>query len=320
MKGTTLLLAGLFAPLRSGSTFAPRVDAIFRTLVLGGAALVAVLAAVNLVFLVRYRRGSAAVRQPLTLATWKIETAWIIATTAIFCAIFAWCTPLYLDAARPPPNALTIDVVARQWMWDVRQPGGRREFNTLHVPLHRPVVLRLTSEDVIHSLFVPAFRIKQDVVPGKAVTVWFEATGAGTYHLFCSQYCGTAHAAMIGEVIAQPPEEYAGWVAAGTISGDPLEHGRRLFARYGCTGCHAPDAVVRAPPLEGLYGRPVALRDGSVATADDDYLREAILEPGRRIVAGYGDMMPSFKDVIPEGDLAEMLAYLRSPPAAPVKP
>ena len=198
--------------LSSASGLAPRVDALFWTLVVGGVGMVALLGTLNLVFLIRYRRGSPARRGPLAIATWKIETGWIVATTVIFTGVFAWGAQIYLDEERPPAGATVIDVVARQWMWDIRQPNGRREFNTLHVPLNQAIVLRLTSEDVIHSLFVPAFRLKQDVVPGKVVTAWFIATRPGSYRLFCSQFCGTAHASMIGEVIAQTPRDYAAWL------------------------------------------------------------------------------------------------------------
>ena len=312
MMSRRAIFAVLYEPLRSSSTLAPGVDRIFWAMVIGSAVIIALLGALNLWFLIRYRRGSTASRGRLRIATWKIETGWIAATTFIFCGVFAWGASMYLDAVRVPAGAMAIDVVARQWMWDIRQPDGRREFNTLHVPVHQPVVLRLTSEDVIHSFFVPAFRIKQDVVPGKTVRVWFEATEAGKFHIFCSQFCGTAHAAMIGEVIAQSPEDYAAWLSGAGGPGDAQDHGRRLFVRYGCAGCHAADALVRAPPLEGLYGQRVPLADGSLALADDEYLRTAIMEPAKQVVAGYPAVMPSFKGVIPESDLVEVLAYLRS--------
>lgn len=222
-------------------------------------------------------------------------------------------------------------MIGRQWMWDVRHGNGRREFDALHVPVGQPVRLRLTSEDVIHSFFVPAFRIKQNVVPGQRVDLWFEVTAAGSYHLFCSQYCGTNHAGMTGEVIAQSPEDYAAWLAAGNTDGLPAERGRRLFMRYGCSGCHATGTTAHAPMLAGLYGRLVPLEGGTMARVDDAYLRDSILEPTKQIAAGYpAAVMPSFKRVIPEGDLLELIAYLKSldereppvpsPAAPPLKP
>jgi len=202
--------------------------------------------------------------------------------------------------------------VARQWMWDVRQPNGRREFNTLHVPMNQPIRLRMTSEDVIHSFYVPAFRIKHDIVPGRRTDTWFEATRTGTYHLFCAQYCGTSHAAMTGEVIVQTQAEYAAWLAAGGVSGSLAERGRTLLVRYGCTGCHAAGSTVHAPALEHRYGQAVPLAEGSFARFDEAYIRDSILEPGKQVAAGYPNVMPSFRGVIPEGELLELIAYLKS--------
>lgn len=324
---TTAAILGIADWLPAASRLAPRVDAIFFGLVAASAFVVLLLFALNVAFLIRYRRGSRAPRGPLAIATWKIEVGWIGVTTLAFIGIFAWGVGAYLDLELPPSGAYAIDVVARQWMWDVRQPNGRREFDTLHVPVGRPVLLRLTSEDVIHSLFIPAFRIKQDVVPGKTTRTWFEATRAGTYALYCAQFCGTKHAGMLADVIAQTPEDYAAWLEAGNVDPTLADQGRRLFVRYGCSGCHAPSATVHAPPLEGLYGKLVPLDGGQFARVDDAYLRDSILEPTKQIAAGYAALMPSFKGVVPEGDLLELIAYIRSlaretpaPLPSPVRP
>jgi cytochrome c oxidase subunit 2 len=277
--------------------------------------MIVILALTNLMFLIRYRRGSNAPRPPLRIKQWKIEAGWISVTTLIFLGFFAWGTRVYLDLERPPANAMDIEVIGRQWMWDVRQGNGRREFDTLHVPLGQAIRLRLTSEDVIHSFFVPAFRIKQDVVPGKVVNTWFEATKVGTYHLFCSQYCGTKHAGMVGEVIVQTPKDYAAWLAAGNSTGDLATHGRQLFVRYGCSACHAPTSTVHAPDLAGRYGTLVQLEGGELVKFDDEYLRDSILEPNKQVAAGFPAVMPSFKSIIPEGDLLELISYLKSLPA-----
>lgn len=305
-------MSGIADPLPQASGFSARVDATFFGLLGASAAVVLLLVALNLIFLVRYRRGSRAPRGPLPISTWKIEAGWIGATTLGFLGIFAWGVGPYLDLERPPAGAYAIDVVARQWMWDVRQPNGRREFGSLHVPVGRPVLLRLTSEDVIHSLFIPAFRIKQDVVPGKTTRIWFEPTRPGTYALFCTQFCGTKHAGMLAEVVAQTPEDYAAWLEEGNIAPALADRGRRLFVRYGCSGCHASSAAVHAPPLEGLYGKRVPLDGGAFVPADDAYVRDSILEPAKQIAAGYAPIMPSFKGVIPEGDLLELIAYVKS--------
>jgi cytochrome c oxidase subunit II len=327
MLTAPLTLGDLAVALPQGSSIAPRVDAAFTGLLVASSLLVIALLALNLTFLIRYRRGAIVPRGPLRLPMWKIETGWISATTLVFLGFFAWGASVYMDMERPPANAMTIDVVGRQWMWDIRHPDGRREFDTLHVPLGQVIRLRLTSEDVIHSFFVPAFRIKQDVVPGKTVNAWFEATRKGSYHLFCAQYCGTKHAGMIGEVIVQSPEDYAAWLATGNSSGLIADRGRRLFLRYGCSGCHAPSSTVHAPPLEGIYGQRVPLEGGQLVQVDDAYLRDSILEPTKQIAAGYSAVMPSFKGVIPEGDLLELLNYIKSlasvnpaPTPAPLRP
>jgi len=279
------------ATAASASSIAPRVDHLFLALVIVSGVLVIVLIVTNLFFLVRYRRGSNAVRPPRA-AEGKIETIWITGTTGGFLVFFFWGARLYVDLERPPAEAQEIQVVGRQWMWDVRQPNGRREFDELHVPTGQAIRLLLTSEDVIHSFFVPAFRVKQDVVPGKTVSLWFEATKAGVYRLFCTQFCGTKHAEMSGEVIALPPEAYAAWLAEGNRDGDAIARGRQLFVRYGCAGCHAASSSFHAPALDGLYRRRVALADGSFVEADDQYLRDSILEPTKQVVAGYSPVMP----------------------------
>jgi cytochrome c oxidase subunit 2 len=297
--------------LTGASRIAPEVNAIFLALLLTSLVLVVGLTAVVLFFLVRYRRGSAAPRPPLRLATWKFEATWITATTAIFLGFFFWGARVYVRMAQVPAGATEIAVIGRQWMWDVRHAEGRRELDELHVPVNQPILLRLTSEDVIHSFAVPAFRMKQDVVPGKTVGAWFEATQPGRFPIFCDQYCGTKHSEMNGEVVVQTPEDYAAWLAGGTNAGQSETHGRELFIRYGCSGCHSGNSAVRAPRLEGLAGHPVPIENGRTILADDLYLRDSILKPNQHITAGYAAVMPSFQGVIPEGDLLDLIAYLK---------
>lgn len=294
------------------STLAPRVDLIFWSLVAVSAVLVFGLAASNLYFLIRYRRGSLAPRPPVKVRTAYVETAWITATTVVFLAFFFWGAHIYLAEERPPAGGLALAVTARQWMWDVRHENGRREFNELHVPLGQNVRLTMTSEDVIHSFFVPAFRLKQDVVPGKQVTAWFQATQTGTFHLFCAEYCGTVHSGMIGDVIVMPPERYAEWLSRGNAMEDLAQRGRRLFLRYNCSGCHDQPAAVHAPPLAGVYGTLVPTRDGRMVRADEAYVRDSILQPQKDIVAGYEPLMPSFQNVIPESDILDLISYVKS--------
>lgn len=316
------IAGGLVGSLPRASTAAARVDAVFIALLVLSGVLVFGLAALNFYFLIRYRRGSPAPRGPLKLKSWKLEAAWITATTLVFLFFFVWGARLYLDMERPPADAAVIDVVARQWMWDVRHPNGRREFDTLHVPVGHAVRLRMTSEDVIHSFFIPAFRIKQDVVPGKVINTWFEPTRPGRYQLFCAQYCGTKHAGMTGEVIVQTPEDYAAWLAEGQRTDDTVINGRRLFVRYGCSGCHTAGSSIHAPPLEGIYGHRVPLADGTFVRVDETYLHDSIIEPAKQIAAGYAPVMPAFKGVMPEGDVLELVNYIKSlaDPSAPANP
>jgi cytochrome c oxidase subunit 2 len=259
-------------------------------------------------------------RAPLPIAEWKVETVWLFGTTAGFLGFFFWGSSIYLDAEHAPAGADEIVVVGRQWMWDVRHPNGRREFDELHVPVGRPIRLLLSSEDVIHSFFVPAFRFKQDAVPGKIVSAWFEPTRPGVYALLCAQFCGTKHSGMTGRIVVLTPEDYAAWLAKGEGGGDLAARGQRLFVRYGCSGCHAANSIVRAPPLEGLFGRDVPLADGTFVHADEQYLVDSMLEPAKQVAAGYAPVMPVFKGVIPEGDLLELVAYLKSLRAVEPRP
>lgn len=294
------------------STLAPRVNALFYALLGVSALLVVVLVALNLTLLIRYRRGSPAPRGPLPFNTMKVEAGWISATTAVFLGFFFWGAWIYLDQERPPRGAYEISVTGRQWMWDIRQPNGRREFDELHVPVNTPVRLLLSSEDVIHSFFVPAFRVKQDVVPGKIVSAWFEATKTGSYHLFCTQYCGTAHANMVGHVIVMEQSDYARWLKGGNQVANLPQRGRDLFIHYGCAGCHMGQSVVHAPRLEGVYGSLQPIENRQFIRADDAYIRDSILIPGQHVVAGYSNVMPAFQGVIPEGDLLDLVAYIKS--------
>jgi cytochrome c oxidase subunit II len=297
--------------LREASTVARRTDLAAATLVLVSVLLVAGLVAVNLYFIIRYRRGSPAPRPPLRIASWKIEAFWITVTTVVFLGFFFWGTRIYLDIERPPAGATEIHVIGRQWMWDIRQPNGRREFNELHVPVHTPVRLLLTSEDVIHSFFVPAFRLKQDVVPGKEVSLWFNASEEGSFTLYCSEFCGSKHANMTGVIVVESPERYAAWLAQGDSAADVRARGGRLFLRYGCSGCHTQPSSVKAPALDGLYGRQVPIAGGGFARVDEVYLRDCILLPGKVAPAGYPLIMPSFQGVMPEADLVELVSYLK---------
>jgi cytochrome c oxidase subunit 2 len=229
--------------------------------------------------------------------------------------IFVWGAQLYAALRRPPADALTVWVVGKQWMWKAQHLEGRREINELHVPVGRPVRVVLTSEDVIHDFFVPAFRTKMDAVPGRYTDLWFEATRPGTFHLFCAEYCGTLHSRMIGQVIALEPSAFQDWLAGVDPSQGGLslvQRGERLFQQHGCASCHAGGDPQRGPSLAGLPGQTVALAGGASAIADDGYLRESILRPQAKLVAGYPPIMPSFEGLFGEEEIVQLLAYLRS--------
>jgi cytochrome c oxidase subunit 2 len=227
--------------------------------------------------------------------------------------IFGWGATLYFSGYRPPAGAMEVRVVAKQWMWKFQHANGRREINTLHVPLGQPVKLTMISEDVIHSLFVPAFRVKRDVLPGSYGVCWFEATRTGEFHLFCAEYCGTNHSRMIGRVIVMEPAEYEAWLAGGTTNEPPVVAGKRLFEELRCQTCHRPEGgAARCPPLEGLYGQEVKLTSGAIVAADENYLRESILRPGAKVVAGFQPLMPSFDGQVDEEQLIQLIAYIKS--------
>jgi cytochrome c oxidase subunit II len=226
--------------------------------------------------------------------------------------MFLWGAHLFFAWASPPEDSLEIYVVGKQWMWYFQHPDGQREINELHVPVGRPVKLTMVSQDVIHDLYVPAFRIKMDLVPPKYTTTWFEATKTGSFQLFCIEYCGVAHAGMVGRVVVVTPTEYERWLQLGTPEETPVLVGSRLFQSLGCSGCHATNAAVRAPLLTGIYGRPVPLASGEVVTADDSYIRDSILLPQRHIVAGYHPVMPSYQGRVSEEEILMLLAYIKS--------
>lgn len=265
-----------------------------------------------LLFLVRYRYNSPINRGDIEERSFRFEMGWTTATLAVFFGLFIWGSMIYLDEVQPPKDALKIYVVAKQWMWKVQHAGGQREIDALHVPVNKAIELVMTSQDVIHDFFVPAFRLKRDVLPGQYETLWFKARKTGTYQLFCAQFCGTSHASMIGDVYVLSNPDYARWLAHNGTSGTLVAQGEDLFIRYGCDGCHGGRGTVRAPSLNGVYGNPVPLSDGTIVTADDAYIRDSILQPRKQIVASFDPVMPSFSGVISEDDLVKLVAYVES--------
>ncbi|MFP3646210.1 cytochrome c oxidase subunit II [Paraburkholderia sp. SIMBA_054] len=296
----------------SATTASGRYDALFitQTVVLLIVALgVAILI---VVFSIRYRAGSTADRTNAPTAARGVEIAWTVTPLVLFIATFVWAAYDFTQLYRVPPDAMPVFVVAKQWMWKLEHANGKREIDELHVPVNRPVRVVMTSLDVIHSFYVPAFRIKQDVVPGRYTTIWFTATETGEFHLHCAEYCGTDHAAMGGRIVVMQPSEFAAWLASGNIQPGIAARGFELYRRYGCSGCHEAQSSVHAPDLHGLLGRDVHLSDGRSLIADEAYIRDSILLPRKDVVAGYEPIMPSFAGQISEEDILAIIGYIRS--------
>jgi cytochrome c oxidase subunit 2 len=299
----------LFPP--EASEGARQTDYLYWALIaLSTAAMVIVFGPI-IYFLFKYRRGKKADRCPVHLPETAIELTWTVIPTLIFTGLFAWGANVYWTIERPPADAMEIDVVGKQWMWKMEHPEGNREIDELHVPVGRNIKLTLASQDVIHSFFIPAFRIKQDVVPGRYSTLWFKANKLGSFHLFCSEYCGTHHSAMIGSVIVMTPNDYQKWLMRGAPGPTLAAEGEKLFREYGCSGCHINSTIIHAPPLQGLFGRTVPLQTGQFVTADDAYIRDSILLPAKDIVAGYTNGMPSYQGHLSEDDLLKIIAYIK---------
>ena len=271
-------------------------------------------------FMIKYRRRSPDERPKAIEGSFPLEVLWTVIPTLIVAVIFVWSSTLYFENAEPPPGSMEIFVTGKQWMWKVEHPEGQREINELHVPLGRPVKLTMTSEDVIHDFFVPAFRVKKDVLPGRYTTLWFEATKVGTFHLFCAQYCGAFHAGMIGSITVQEPDEYERWLAGGAPGESMEQAGSKVFQASGCPTCHLDDGTGLGPSLLGVSGHPVKLTTGETVTADDAYMRESILLPKAKIVLGYSPIMPSFQGQMTEEQLNNVIAYLRALGNAQPKP
>jgi cytochrome c oxidase subunit II len=294
------------------SKVAQQTDHLYWGL-LCASAVVCLVVAVPLVYWVfKYRAGKPADRRPLQLPEIKIELTWTILPMLIFMCFYAWGARQYFVIERPPSGAMEINVVGKQWMWKIQHPEGNREINELHVPVGRIVKLTLTSQDVIHSFYLPEFRIKQDVVPGRYSTEWFQADKIGSYHLFCSEYCGTSHSHMVGRIVVMSPADYQNWLVNGEPGSTLVQSGERLFRELGCSGCHLGQSIVRAPPLQGIYGKPVPLNSGEVVIADEAYLRDSILFPAKHITGGYTNDMPSFTGKVNEEELLQLIAYLKS--------
>jgi len=290
---------------------AARLDSLSLCLLLLTGAVALALFVLMIGFCVRYRAGSKADRTHVPRQGLPVEIAWTVIPLLLFLGIYAWGAVDYLKLYEAPANAMPVFVVAKQWMWEAQHRNGRREIGQLHVPLGRPVRMVMTSQDVIHSFFVPDFRVKQDVVPGRYTAIVFTPSRTGEYRLYCAEFCGTEHAMMLGRIVVMQPAAFARWLEAGPRQPGMAARGYELYRRYGCSGCHDPGSSVHAPDLTGLLGRRVHLADGRELTADEPYIRDSILLPAKDVVAGYAPIMPSFAGQVGEEDILAIIEYIR---------
>jgi len=296
---------------------APRVDNLYFFLLAVSGFFSLLIAGLIVFYAVRYRRRTPhAVGANIHGGLW-LEVTWSVVPLMISMVIFVWGASVFFAMSRPPDETLNIYVVGKQWMWKFQHLDGQREINELHVPVGRAVKLIMTSEDVIHDVFVPAFRVKADVVPGRYTHLWFQATTPGRYRLFCAEYCGTRHSGMTGEVVVMAPTEYQAWLSGGSGEGSLASAGEKLFQDLACNTCHRPDAQGRGPVLQGLFGKSQTLQSGDTVVVDEAYVRESILNPGAKITAGFQPIMPAFQGLVSEEQLLELIEYVKSLQAQP---
>lgn len=294
------------------STIAGEVDALYFFLV-GLSVIMSILIATLVVtFAIKFHRRHADEVGAQVHGGLMLELAWTFVPFVIAMVIFFWGAKIYFVMASPPPETLNVYIVGKQWMWKVQHTTGQREINQLHLPIGRAVKLIMTSEDVIHNFAIPAMRVKADVIPGRFVQIWFEPSRPGTYQVFCAEYCGTQHSGMIGQVVVMEPSAYQAWLSGGVTEGSLASTGENLFSELACNTCHRPDSTGRGPMLSNVFGHPVQLHDGTVVTADENYLRESILTPGAQITAGYQPVMPAFQGLVSEEQLLALIEYIKS--------
>jgi cytochrome c oxidase subunit II len=294
------------------STMASRVDALYLFLVALTAVFTIGIAVMVVVFMIKYKRRSPDSVGARIHGGMILEITWSVVPLVISLGIFVWAAQIFFAISRPPAETMNIYVVGKQWMWKFQHLDGQREINEVHVPVGRKVKMIMTSEDVIHDLFFPSFRVKADVIPGRYSHLWFEATKAGEYHMFCAEYCGTKHSGMIGRVVVMEPDDYQAWLSGGAQEGSLASAGEKLFQDLACNTCHRPDAQGRGPVLQNLFGQQVSLQSGEVVIVDEAYLRESILAPSAKVTAGFQPIMPTFQGLVSEEGLLQLIEYVKS--------
>jgi cytochrome c oxidase subunit 2 len=299
---------------------APRVDNLYFFLIAVSAFFAVLVTTLVIIFAIKYRRRHVdEVGAPIH-GSLALELIWTGIPFILAMVMFVWGSSVYFAIARPPAETLDIYAVGKQWMWKFQHREGQREINALHVPVNTPVRLIITSEDVLHDVYLPAFRVKMDAIPGRYTQLWFNATQVGTFHLFCAEYCGTKHSGMIGSVIVMPQEDYQSWLGGGSAEGTLAQRGEKLFTQLACVTCHMGGDTQRGPVLNGLYGSTVELASGETAKADADYIRESILNPTAKIVKGFPPIMPTFQGQVTEEQLLALTEFIKSLPAGKSAP
>lgn len=301
-------------PLRppAASSIAENVDRLHYTLTAITLFFTGLIFSCIFYFMIKYRRQSDDEQPEQIEGNIPLELAWTGIPAVMCIGLFIWASTLYVRNARPPAASTEIFVIGKQWMWHIQHPEGAREIDELHVPVGVPIKVTMTSQDVIHDFYIPAFRVKKDVLPGRYTSLWFQATKVGTYHLFCAQYCGADHSGMIGWVYVMEPTDYAAWLAGGAKTESMAQAGERLFTGLGCATCHTPDNSGRGPSLAGIYGKPEKLRDGTTRTVDEAFIRQAIINPNSLQLPNYPPIMPTFQGQVDEEQVLQLIAYAKS--------
>lgn len=304
----------------AASSIAPEVDHLYLAWAGISVFFATLIALLIVVFFMKYRqKAPQSVGKEPEVSTLPIEIGWSVLPLVITLVMFTWGAKVFFDQNRPPADSVDYFASAKQWMWKFQHPDGIRETNDLHVPVGQAIRMTMTSQDVIHSLYLPAFRVKADVVPGRYTTLWFRPTKPGSYHLFCAEYCGTEHSKMGGTIHVLEEEAYETWLASQRLGNPVRASGRQLFEQLACDTCHreqteatAETGPARAPALAGLAGRDVTLHDGRRVRADETYLRESILDPQKKIVAGWQPIMPTYRGQVTEEQVLELITYIKT--------
>jgi cytochrome c oxidase subunit 2 len=311
------MLAGIPLFPTQASTIASEVDNLYFFIVAVTAFFALLVVILVTFFAIKYRDDTGLkVGDPIT-GSIPLEIGWSLVPFIVAMGIFVWATTVYFHSIRPPDQTLEVYSTGKRWMWRFQHVDGHREINQLHIPLGRPIKVTFTSEDVLHDLYIPAFRVKADAIPGRYSSIWFTPTKTGEFHLFCAEYCGTRHSAMIGTVIVMEPDEYQAWLSGGGLTGSLSARGEQLFQQLACSTCHLSDGTGRGPSLAGVFGAQVTLQNGQRVLADAGYVRESILTPQMKVVNGFQPIMPTFQGLVTEEQLLSLIEYVKSLSANP---